>query len=355
MGLEPSLGKRVPLLLRLGEGLQALRCALSAGDVDLACLCLLHAERRRGRERLAAAAAGDAEGERAAEEAFGALVGSLPEARALFLAYYRQRIAAGVGDPAAERRLVLGLLRARGGWAAELEAAEVVVREAYGKGVRPRERARTLREAARLLQQSRENAFSARCTEDQAGLLEAQAELEEATGREGAFVGKSLAETLAELMGGRPGAPLGRADEPGAAAWGLAEARRLAKRFQVPEGRLWTLRVRALAAKGHWEELRRLACGRQRPPCGHRAFARVALQHGRPPEDVFFFAERVQDAEGRFDALASAAAEGVAGAWAKAAEVAAAMRDAGRLRAVAASCKDPALQAALAEQLAKLG
>mmetsp|Transcript_23329 Transcript_23329/g.73122 ORF Transcript_23329/g.73122 Transcript_23329/m.73122 type:complete len:766 (+) Transcript_23329:418-2715(+) len=371
---EPLANERVPLLLNLEEYEQAVASAERSWDPDLMLYCLLLAERRMAGAGGSANADGGADGGSGGGANGGAnderrrfheLVLRLPEAGRMLKAVYRQRMDAGVSTRAQDQHALISLCRHEGGAAAEAEAAETLVKEAFAAN-RVEVKVVKLRAAQRLYDKSRENSFMARTVEESMELLGVQEELERRTGREGGFVNLSVTETIHNLISLAAMAPAAAESKSRSRSgedsvtheWCHTEAAAIARKFNVSEKRLWRIRIRAMGASGQWQQLKRLASARYKPPVGYAPFAKAALEGKRPADEVFFYIDKVPDLEQRFELYAAAGAAAVAKAWFRAYEVASSLRDeeerTRRLHAVRTSCGDAGLIAHIDERLAQM-
>lgn len=117
----------------------------------------------------------------------------------------------------------------------------------------------------------------------------------------------------------------------------FADAERLAKRFKVPEKRLWHIKVRAFSQSGQWANLRNLADSRQKNPIGLKPFALAAIAGNQPLAEIMRYIERVP-VDDRYDLLCEAKM------WKKALEEAVAARDINRIMHVRGLCNSLDIQ-----------
>jgi len=128
----------------------------------------------------------------------------------------------------------------------------------------------------------------------------------------------------------------------------MADAEKLAKKYKLPEKRLWYLKVKAFGESGQWPQLRSLADSRAKPPIGFKPFARAAIKHDQATSEITRYIDRVQGAEERYDLYCEAKA------WKKALDEATKLKDAGRVGNVRAICNSPETQQACDQILARL-
>jgi hypothetical protein len=319
---EPLASSQVPLLLEVREMDLALGKAVESGSDDLIFLVLQHMS--SAPKTSAASSVMD-------RDAFFSLVHSRPEALRLLRQYYAARTSL------ADQRHLHDLHVFRGDYCA---AAGLALTAAYSQE-RLADRLAGLKEVERLYGQSRELSFQQTCTRDQIGLLEAQKELEERTDMPGAFVDLSLSKTVHAIISATA------ALSPMAQGPLMAEAGKLQRRFKMPEGHFWHVKVRALAETSQWGALRIMA-HEKRSPIGFRPFALACMRASRVDEAEGYI-ERIPSAEEKFSLYMTCQS------WVKAAQVASKMRDVRRLQEVRRVCGEPALQASIDEMLLPKG
>lgn len=117
----------------------------------------------------------------------------------------------------------------------------------------------------------------------------------------------------------------------------FADAERLAKRYKVPEKRLWHIKVRAFSQSGQWANLRNLADSRQKNPIGLKPFALAAIAGNQPLAEITRYIERVP-ADDRFDLFCEAKL------WKKALEEAVVARDINKIMHVRGLCNSLEIQ-----------
>ena len=117
----------------------------------------------------------------------------------------------------------------------------------------------------------------------------------------------------------------------------FADAERLAKRYKVPEKRLWHIKVRAFSQSGQWANLRNLADSRQKNPIGLKPFALAAIAGNQPLAEITRYIERVP-ADDRFDLFCEAKM------WKKALEEAVVARDINKIMHVRGLCNSLEIQ-----------
>ena len=120
-----------------------------------------------------------------------------------------------------------------------------------------------------------------------------------------------------------------------------ADADRLAKKYKVPEKRLWHTKVRALSESGQWPALRPFCDSRAKPPIGVKPFALAVIRAGKGHVEIMHYIERMNDksdGEDRYDLLCEA------GLWKQALEEAVKLGDGRKVANVKSLCNSPEVQ-----------
>lgn len=118
----------------------------------------------------------------------------------------------------------------------------------------------------------------------------------------------------------------------------LAESEKLAKKFKVPEKRLWHTKIRAFAATDQWNSLRYMAETRTKIPISYKYFALAAIKKRRDISDVLFYTQKVTDSEERYDLFCEAKL------WKRALDEAQKLGDVRRAMNIRAVCNNPDIQ-----------
>ncbi len=118
----------------------------------------------------------------------------------------------------------------------------------------------------------------------------------------------------------------------------LSESEKLAKKFKVPEKRLWHTKIRAFAATDQWNSLRYLAESRTKIPISFKYFAMAAIQKQQDMSDILFYIQKVIDGEERYDLFCEVKL------WKRALDEAKKLDDVRRVLNVRAICNDPDIQ-----------
>jgi hypothetical protein len=118
----------------------------------------------------------------------------------------------------------------------------------------------------------------------------------------------------------------------------LSDADKLAKKYRIPERRLWHIKVKAFQDSGQWSNLRILADSRKTPPIGFKPFARAAIRGKQNVTEILRYLDRIAVPEERYDLYCEAKL------WQKALEEAIRMRDGRRVLNVKTLCNSQELQ-----------
>ena len=128
----------------------------------------------------------------------------------------------------------------------------------------------------------------------------------------------------------------------------LADADKLAKKFRVPEKRLWHIKVKAFADSDQWSNLRLLAESKAKSPIGYKPFARAAIRGKRNADEIQKYIDRIPNSEDKYDLLCEAAM------WKKALSEAVKLRDPRRIINVKSLCNSNEIQLLADEMMGKI-
>mmetsp|Transcript_15939 Transcript_15939/g.36638 ORF Transcript_15939/g.36638 Transcript_15939/m.36638 type:complete len:286 (-) Transcript_15939:566-1423(-) len=224
-----------------------------------------------------------------------------------------------------------------------LDAGSAVAKQAMEKQDDTKEGKKLLTEASRLFALGKaDTVFHKVITDDQIGLLEDQEGLRSRYSIDDvAPPGSSLAETIIAL--------LKHASTNKRESHKLnADADRLAKKFRVPEKRLWHLKVKAYAESGQWPQLRSLGDSKAKPPIGFKPFARVAIQYDQGVTEITRYIDRVQVGEERYGLFCEAKL------WKRAVEEAVKLKDPQRIMNVRSICNSADIQRMCDEMMGRV-
>jgi len=164
---------------------------------------------------------------------------------------------------------------------------------------REQERLSLLQEASRLYAQDKDNIFLKACTDEYLELILEQERLRRAFGPDVTTKTSSVTDTIFNLL---CYAAVKLRDSNKL----IAESEKLAKKFKVPEKRLWHTKIRAFAATDQWKNMRQLAESRTKVPISFKYFALEAIKHKQEVSDVLWYIQKVADGEERYDLFCEA-------------------------------------------------
>jgi hypothetical protein len=197
-------------------------------------------------------------------------------------------------------------------------------------------------EASRLFSLGKEAGFQKMCTDEQLDLMKDQEVLRTKYGTpDVAPIGSSLAETMTSII--RHAATNKRESHRL-----LGDVDKLAKKFRIPDKRLWYTKVKALAESEQWPQLRALGDSKAKPPIGFKPFAMAAIKGKQPVSEIMRYIERVTSPEERYDLFCEATL------WKRALDEAGKLRDPRRVANVRSSCNSPEVQRLADDLLNKL-
>ena len=126
------------------------------------------------------------------------------------------------------------------------------------------------------------------------------------------------------------------------------EADRLAKKFKVPEKRLWNIKIKSLADSQQWAHLRILSDTKAKIPIGFKPFALAAIKGKQPISEINRYIERVITPEDRYDLFCEAKL------WKRALDEAQKLRDLNKVMSVSSMCNSPEIQQACDDIFAQM-
>jgi hypothetical protein len=323
--METSVADKVPALLATGAYTDAIAVATNARDQDFITSCLLAYEHSMLKTATTAN-----EVTKAKSNFMGVLVSKLtPEAFHTWRQYQE-----GLADLKAVTNLHLRAQNfADAGATLALRAlSEPDIRERRGM----------LDEASRVFGLGKETAFAKSCTDDYLDLLKDQEVLRNMYGSvEVAPESSSITATIASVL-------QFAASQPREQHRLLSDADKLAKKYRVPEKRLWHVKVKAFSESGQWSNLRILSDSRAKPPIGFKPFVRAVIRGKQSTAEIVRYLDRITVPEERYDLY------GEAGLWKKALEEAVRLKDPRRVINVKTLCNDPDLQLQADQALGRL-
>lgn len=221
-------------------------------------------------------------------------------------------------------------------------AGVTVARKAVAKRGDFREKISILAEASKVFAMGKETNFYKTCTDDYLELLKDQEVLRTKYGA--AEVAPDSSSVIATITSILRYAAMNEREQNRL----LTDAEKVAKKFRVSEKMYWHTKVRAFAETGQWNNLKKLADSKAKPPIGFKPFARAAIHGGRSPSEVLKYIDRVTVPEERFSLLCEA------GIWKRALEEAYKLKDERRIMDVKSRCGSPELQMQADQMLARL-
>jgi len=161
------------------------------------------------------------------------------------------------------------------------------------------DKVRLLQEASKIFGSSKDTPFQKTCTDEYIELLSEQERLRRSYGSEIIPPTSSVTTTIFSVIcfaskNMRETHKL------------LQEAEKLAKRFKVPDKRLWHVKVRAFAASGQWGNLRTLSESRSKPAIAFKYFATAAIQGKQSVGEILRYIDKVTDSDERYDLFCEA-------------------------------------------------
>lgn len=193
------------------------------------------------------------------------------------------------------------------------------------------QRLNMLQEASRVFGIGRDAIFQKTCTDEYLELLLEQERLRRAFGPDVTTKTSSVTETIFNVL-------CYAAVKMRESRKLLAEAEKIAKKFKVPDKRLWHTKIRAFAATDQWTNLRSLAESKTKPPIGFKYFALAVIKRQQSIVEILRYIEKVADSEERYDLFIEAKL------WKQAVEEAKKMQDVNRIMHIRTVCNVPEIQ-----------
>jgi vacuolar protein sorting-associated protein 16 len=313
--LETSVADKIPALVATGSFADAVAVATAANDGDFIFSTLLEYERT-----CMASAASASDVSKAQSAFYGTVVSKFTPETFHTLRQYLECIS----DVKTVANL---LLRAQ---KFSQAGATLALRAMLEQDTR--EKQGMLSEASRVFGLGKETAFEKACTDDFLQLLKDQEVIRTKYGAyEAAPESSSVTSTIAAML--QFGAIHVREQHRL-----LSDADKLAKKYRIPERRLWYIKVKAFQDSGQWSNLRILADSRKTPPIGFKPFARAAIRGKQNVTEILRYLDRIAVPEERYDLYCEASL------WKNALEEAIRMRDGRRVLNVKTLCNSQELQ-----------
>lgn len=332
--LESSVADKVPALISNGSYVDAMAVATLARDNDYIFSTLMQLEKA-----CLATATNPSEITKAQSAFHQTVIAKLPpEAFHTLRRYYLAGGGAAVSGEGSGSSNAISLLRRAQRYvdAGATLAMNAIVEEDS------REKQGMLQEASDLFNKGKETGFYKQCTDEYVDLLKDQEVIRTKYGSvEAAPPSTSVTATIVSLL--HYSATHVREQHRL-----LSDADKIAKKFRIPDRRLWHIKVKAFSESGQWSNLKILADSRTKSPIGYAPFARAAIRGKQPSSEILKYVEKIASGEERCDLLSEA------GMWKRALEEAIRIRDLPRIHNVKSNCNSPELQMQADQALAKL-
>jgi len=320
--LETSVIDKVPALISIGSHADAASVAAMARDTDLIFLSLMEFEKY--------CMSNAADPNKGQHNFLNTIVTKFPpEATNLLKTYYSSM---------SDVKFVMNLLLRSQNF---VDAGTTMAKRALDSS-KEQERLTMLKEASRVFGLGKESAFQKSCTDDYMELLSEQGKLRSIYGPEVVPESSSVTSTIFSII-------QYAGVKPREAHKLFAEAEKMAKRFRVPEKRLWHVKVRAFAESGQWANLRNLADSRAKSPIGFKPFALAVIKGKQSTSEIMRYVDRVASLEERYDLFCEAKL------WKRALEEAAKLKDYRRMMHVQSLSNSLEIQQLCNKMAARLG
>ena len=266
---------------------------------------------------------------------FSGIINKFPtEAVNMFTSYYCRLGALPVGD--ANPAVNIFLRRQKHTEAGLMIAKKALLIESIDGNKREKQKIEMFKDASKIFDVGgKDCAFQKACVDEQIQLMADQEQLRLAYGSaEVAPPSSSVTSTIMSIL------KYGAVDQRSAHKLN-SDAERLAKKFKVPEKRLWHVKVRAFSESGQWSVLRNFCDSRAKPPIGMKPFALAAIKGKQGEAEIMHYVSRMNDkgdADDRYDLLCEA------GLWKKALEEAVKQGDGRKIASVKSLCNNPDVQ-----------
>ncbi|KAL7500422.1 hypothetical protein ACHAWT_008896 [Skeletonema menzelii] len=266
---------------------------------------------------------------------FSGIINKFPtEAVNMFTSYYCRLGTLAVGD--ANPAVNIFLRRQKHTEAGLMIAKKALLVESMEGNKREQQKIEMLKDASKIFDVGgKDCAFQKACVDEQIQLMAEQEQLRLAYGsNEVAPPSSSVTSTIMSIL------KHGAVDQRSAHKLN-ADAERIAKKFKVPEKRLWHVKVRAFSESGQWAVLRNFCDSRAKPPIGIKPFALAVIKGKQGEAEIMHYVGLMQDktdADDRYDLLCEA------GLWKKALEEAVKQGDGRKIVNVRSLCNNPDIQ-----------
>lgn len=196
---------------------------------------------------------------------------------------------------------------------------------------REHDRLNKLREASKIFGIGKNATFQKTCTDEYLELLLEQERLRRAYGPDVTTKTSSVTETIFNVL-------CYAAVKIRDSRKLLLEGEKLAKKFKVPDKRLWHTKIRAFTTTDQWVHLRSLAESKAKPPIGFKHFALAVIKNQQSKVEIMRYIDKVTDPEERYELFCEAQH------WKNAVEEAKKMNDPIRIMHIATICNVQEIQ-----------
>lgn len=180
-----------------------------------------------------------------------------------------------------------------------LDAGTFMARHALSQATE-RDRLSMMKEANRVFGLGKDTLFQKNSTDDYLELLFEQERLRSTLGQSVIPETSSITETIVAIL------YFINKCNPQNANKVVLEADRIAKKFRVPDKRLWHIKVKAFAESEQWGQLRILADSKKAPIIGYSPFAKAAIKGKQPIAEIMRYIEKVTSYEERYELFCEA-------------------------------------------------
>lgn len=307
--LETSVADKVPALIATGSFADAMAVATSARDAEFIFLTLMEYEK---------SCMAGATDHSAGQHAFiGTVISKFTPEGFNTLRRYLETM------PDIKNVMNL-LLRAQ----KSTSAGSAMAKKAMQSDLDPSERLKLLAECSRIYGLGKDSGFHKSCIDDQIELLKDQDILRRKYNNpDVALPGSSVTQTMNSVI---RAAAFNKRESNKL----LDDADKIARKFRVPEKRVWYVKVKALSESEQWPQLRILSDSKTKPPIGYKPFAMAAIRGKQAVGEIMRYVDRVNGAEERYELFCEARL------WKKAVEEGLKLRDMRRIANVKSLCDD---------------
>jgi len=279
--LESSVADKVPALIATGSFADAMAVATSARDAEFIFFTLMECEK---------ACMANATDPSAGQNAFlGTVISKFTPEGFNTLRQYLETM------PDVKNVMNL-LLRAQ----QSIAAGSTIAKKAMEVNTDASERLTLLVEASRIYGLGKDTGFHKTCIDDHLELLKDQETLRKKYNNpDVAPSGLSVTQTINAVI--RAASSNKRESNKL-----LEDADKIARKFRVPEKRMWHIKVKAFSESEQWPQLRILSDSKAKSPIGFKPFAMAAIRGKQSVGEIMRYIDRVSGSEERYDLFCEA-------------------------------------------------